>query len=106
MCLVPTQTNVGDAAICSLSLLLFQASAFTLLIRVITAFVSGAGDLSLISRLVQPMTIKLVFTASLLDAQHHRESVGDKSGGVLVPLEKAFGGIPSSYSGRQMAGNS
>ena len=38
--------------------------------RVIRASASGAVDLGLIPSWVKPMTFKLVFTASLLDAQH------------------------------------
>ena len=41
------------------------------------------------------MTLKLVFTASLLDAQHSRKSVENKPASLLVvPLGKALGGIP------------
>ena len=37
------------------------------------------------------MTIKLVFTASLLDAQHYRDSVENKPASILVvPLGKAL----------------
>ena len=38
--------------------------------RVVGASASGAVDLDLISSQVKPMTLKLVFTASLLDTQH------------------------------------
>ena len=38
--------------------------------RVVRASASGAVDLGLIPSRVKPMTLKLVFTASLLDAQH------------------------------------
>ena len=38
--------------------------------RVVKASASGAVDLGLISSRVKPMTLKLVFTASLLDAHH------------------------------------
>ena len=38
--------------------------------RVIRASASGAVDLVLIPSRVKPLTLKLVFTASLLDAQH------------------------------------
>ena len=38
--------------------------------KMVRAFTSGAVDLSLIPSRVKPMTLKLVFTASLLDAQH------------------------------------
>ena len=34
------------------------------------AFASGAVDLGLIPSQVKPITLKLVFTASLLDVQH------------------------------------
>ena len=36
----------------------------------VRASVSGAVDLDLIPSRVKPITLKLVFTASLLDAQH------------------------------------
>ena len=42
------------------------------------ASVSGASDSGLIPSRVKPMTLKLVFTASLLDAQHQRDSVENK----------------------------
>ena len=38
--------------------------------RVVRAFTSGAVDLGLIPSRVKPMTLKLVLTASLLDAEH------------------------------------
>ena len=38
--------------------------------RVVSAFASGAEDLGLIPSRVKPMTLTLVFTVSLLDAQH------------------------------------
>ena len=38
--------------------------------RVIRASASGVVDLGLIPSWVKPMTLKLVFTASLLDVQH------------------------------------
>ena len=41
------------------------------------------------------MTLNLVFTASLLDAQHLRDSVENKPASLLVvPLRKALSGIP------------
>ena len=53
------------------------------------------------------MTYKLVFTASLLDVQHLRDSVENKSASLLVvPLGKALSGIAPSWCGKQMAGNS
>ena len=52
------------------------------------------------------MTIKLVFTAFLFDALQG-DSVENKSASLLVvPLGKALNGIPPSWCGRQMAGNS
>ena len=38
--------------------------------QVVRASASGAVDLGLISSRVTPMTLKLIFTASLLDTQH------------------------------------
>ena len=68
---------------------------------------SVAVDLGLIPSRVKPMTLKLVFTASLLVAQHYRYSVKNKPAGLLVvPLGKALSGIPLSWCGKQMAGNS
>ena len=54
----------------------------------------------------QTNDFKLVFTASLLDAQHQRDSVKNKPASLLVvPLGKAFNGIPPFWCGRQMVGN-
>ena len=52
--------------------LLAECSAiyFFVDIRVVRASASGAVDSGLISSRVKPMTLKLVFTASLLDVQH------------------------------------
>ena len=52
------------------------------------------------------MASRLVFAASLLDAQHYKDSVGNKPANLLVPLGKALSGIPPSWCGRQVAGNS
>ena len=61
---------------------------------VVTASASGAVYLGLIPSQVKPMTLKLVFTASLLDAQHERDGVENKSASLLVvPLGKALSGI-------------
>ena len=38
--------------------------------RVVRAFASESVDLGLITSRVKPMTLKLLFKASLLDAQH------------------------------------
>ena len=69
--------------------------------RVVRASASGAVDSSLIPIWVKPMTLKLVFTSSLLDALDLRDSVEEKQASLLVALS----GIPSSWCGRQMAGN-
>ena len=53
------------------------------------------------------MTLKLVFTAFLLDVQYLRDSVENKPASLLVgPLGMALNEIPPSKCGRQMAGNS
>ena len=53
------------------------------------------------------MTLKLAFTASLLNAQHGRDSVENKPASLLVvPLGRALNGIPPSWCSRQMADNS
>ena len=58
---------------------------------------SGAVESGLIPSRVKPMTLKLVFTASLLDAQHQRDSVENKLASRLVaPLGKALGRIHPS----------
>ena len=43
--------------------------------RVVRASASGAIDSALISSRVKPMTLTLIFTASLLHPQHYRDSV-------------------------------
>ena len=51
------------------------------------------------------MAVKLVFTASLLDAQHLRDSAKIKPASLhVVPIEKALSGIPQSWCGWQIAG--
>ena len=63
--------------------------------RVVRASASGAVDLSLIPSRVKPMTLIWAFTATLRDAQHERDSVGNKPASLLVvPLEIALSGIP------------
>ena len=75
--------------------------------RVVRASASGAADSGLIPSRVKPMILKLVFAASLLDAQHERDSVDNKPASLLVvPLGSALSRIPPSWCGRQMAGNS
>ena len=67
--------------------------------RVVKASASGAADLGLIPSRVKPMTLKSVFTASLLDVLHRRDSVENKPASLLiVPLGKALHGIPPSWS--------
>ena len=75
--------------------------------RVVRASASEAVDLGLIPSRIKPMTLKLLFTAFLLDAKHSRDSVKNKPASLLVmPLGKTLNGIPPSWCGRQMAGNS
>ena len=50
------------------------------------------------------MALKLVCTASLLDAQHKRDCAKNKF--TRCAVRKALTGILPSYSGRQVAGNS
>ena len=64
-------------------------------------------DLGLFPSRVKPMTLKLVFTASLLDAQHKRDSVKNKPASLLVvSVGQALSGITPCWCGKQMAGNS
>ena len=71
------------------------------------ASASEAVDLGLIPSRVKPITLKLVFTASLLDPQHLRDTVENKlASSPVVPLGKALSGIPLFCCGRQVAGNS
>ena len=73
----------------------------------IRASASGAVDLGLIPSWVKPTTVNWVFTASLLDAHHLRDSVENKPASLLaVALGTALAGIPPYWCGRQMAGNS
>ena len=73
----------------------------------VRASASGAVDLGLIPNRVKPMTLKLIFTASLPDAQHQRDSVENKPASLLVVLlGKAVGEILPTWRGIQMAGNS
>ena len=51
--------------------------------------------------------LKMVFTASLLGAQHIRDSVENKPvSWLVVSLGKALNGMPPSLCGRQMVGPS
>ena len=68
--------------------------------RVVKASASGAADSRLIPHQVKPITLTLVFSASLLDAQHQRDSVEDKPASSLVPLGKTLRGIFSSWCDR------
>ena len=59
------------------------------------ASASAVVYLGLIPSRVKPMTLTLVFTASLLDAQHQRDSVKNKPASLLmVPLERHLAGFP------------
>ena len=67
---------------------------------------SEAVDLGLIPSRVKPMTLKLLFTAFLPDAQHKRNSMENKPASLLVvPLGKALSGIPPFWCDGHMAGN-
>ena len=58
---------------------------------------SGSVDLGFDSESGQTNDLKLVFTASLFDVQHLRDSVENKPASLLVvPLGKALNGIPPS----------
>ena len=60
------------------------------------ASASVALDSGLIPSRVKPTPLELVFSASLLDAQHYRDCVENKPAGLLaVPLGKALNKIPS-----------
>ena len=72
----------------------------------VRASASQSVDLGFIS-LVESYqkTLKMVFTASLLGAQHIRYSVENKPARLLiVSLGKALNGMPPSLCGRQMVG--
>ena len=63
------------------------------------ASASAVVDSGLIPSRVKPITFKLVFTASLLDAQHQRESVKNKPASLLVVMQiwdKSNANIPKS----------
>ena len=61
----------------------------------VRASASGAVDSRLIPSRVKAITLKLVFTASLLDAQHYRDCLKNKPASLLVvPLGKALSEIP------------
>ena len=75
--------------------------------RVVKASASGAVDSGLSLSRVKPMTLKLVFTAFLLDVQHRRDSVKNKPASLLaMPLGKAVSEIPPFWCGGHVAGNS
>ena len=75
---------------------------------VVRASASQLVDLGFISLVesYQKTFKKMVFTASLLGAQHIRDSVENKPASVLVFLGKALNGMPPSLCGRQMVGPS
>ena len=61
--------------------------------RVVKVSPSEAVDSALVPSRVKPVTLKLVFTASLLYVQHYKGAVWITSL-LVVLLEKALGGIP------------
>ena len=54
----------------------------------VRASASGAVQSGLIPSRVKTTTLSLIFIASLLDAQHHKENVENKRASLLVPLER------------------
>ena len=63
----------------------------------ISTIASGAVDSGLIPSRVKSLTVKLVFTAYLIDTQHEMDSVKNKlASSLIVPLEKVSGISPSS----------
>ena len=54
----------------------------------VRASASGAVESGLIPSRVKTTTFSLIFIASLLDAQHHKENVENKRASLLVPLER------------------
>ena len=65
---------------------------------------SGAVGSGLIPSRVKPITLKLLFTAYLLDAQHLGDCVKNNPASLIfVPLGNVFSGIFLSWSGRQTA---
>ena len=71
--------------------------------QVKSASSSGSVDSGLIPSRIKPMTLKLLFTASLFGAQHNKNRVKNKP--ASVPLGKALSRIPPSWCNRQIAGN-
>ena len=72
----------------------------------VRASASPPVDLGFISQ-VESYFKKMVFTASLLGAQHNRDNVENKPASLLVvSLGKALNGIPPSSCGRQVVGPS
>ena len=71
---------------------------------VVKASASQSVDLGFISpSSVIPKTLKMVFTASLLGAQHKRNSAENKPASLLVvSLGKALNGMPPSLCDKQM----
>ena len=55
--------------------------------------------------LVIPATLKTEFTASLLDAQHHKDSWKEKvTSSFVVSFDKTLNDIPPCHCGRQVVG--
>ena len=74
--------------------------------QVVRASASEAAYSAFIPSRVKSMTLKSVFTASVLDVQHYRDSVENKPASLLVVLlGKALSGISPSWYSRQVAGN-
>ena len=75
--------------------------------REVRASASGAINSGFILSRVKSMTLKLLFTAFLLDNQQQKYGVENKPKSLpVVPLEKTLSRIPLSSSGTKVAGNS
>ena len=71
----------------------YCAAWFRSTVQMVRGSATGAVDSGLIRTLVKSVSVK--FTASLLDAQHQRNSVENKPASLLVVLlGKAFSGFP------------
>ena len=61
----------------------------------VRAFAYGAVDSGFIQSPVKPLTLRLVFTTYLFDAQYERDGEENKLASLrVVPLGKALSGIP------------
>ena len=87
----------------NVKLLLLFISSDGRLVRACASEAVGAG---LIQSRAKPITLKLVFTASLHDVQHYRAVRRLETSSLVVPLGKAMSGISPSWCRKQITGNS